>query len=286
VKLWDPKTQQTSDMPAPAVGDKGSEEFWKPMIQAVRRIVSKRGWSERVILLGLGGDLRPGQKSGELLRQWAPTARWDLLSHFSGDPAPRDGRLIATGGLEVGLKEWPWKACGRALPARSLEEAIERPLDFIELPTARWHWQEYSPPLVFRTIPLLWGCVGRIGLDFWLPRGKGPQNHTFFTSINSLTLPGRDGAIPTVRFQMLREAVQDVEVRTAIVRAYLKLPAEQRKPYRVLLDELGKRIAWGGDFLSQNELGHDWPSYVAKVHLTAAELAGVKTDAKWDSPPR
>lgn len=285
VVVWDPKAKTTSEIDAPLIGEPGGEEFWKTMLEGVRRIVKERGWPERIIMLGLGGDIRPGQKTGELMRRWAPYARWNLLSHFSGDPRPQDGKLIATGGLEIGLKEWPWMAFGGAYPAQYYEKRAEEPLDFIELPTARWHWQEYCPPLIFRTIPLQWGRVGRVGLDFWLPRGKGPSNASFFSNMNKITVAGPDGAVPTVRFQMFREAVQDFEVRMAVIRACAKLPDEQRRPYRALLDELGRRIALG-NYLSQNELAYDWPAYVVRVQLAAAELAGAKTDAAWANPPK
>jgi hypothetical protein len=85
---------------------------------------------------------------------------------------------------------------------------------------------------------------------------------------------------------MLREGAQDAEIKAAIVRAYLKLPEDERKPYRALLDELLTRMGWGSPFyLSQSELSCDWPSYVARLHLAAAELAGVKTEATWERPP-
>jgi hypothetical protein len=83
---------------------------------------------------------------------------------------------------------------------------------------------------------------------------------------------------------MLREGVQDAEVKTAIVRAYLNLPEEQRKPYRALLDGLRERMGVSNWFASQQELALDWSSYVARLHLAAAELAGVKTGAKWEQP--
>ena len=62
------------------------------------------------LLAGLGGDMRPGRTSAELMSRWAPWVRWHLLSHFSGDPGPKDGKMIATGGLVVGLKGHPWRA--------------------------------------------------------------------------------------------------------------------------------------------------------------------------------
>lgn len=280
-----PATGAVAETAVPAIGDEGSDRFWRPLLDAVRALVVRRGWPERIIMLALGGDIRPGQKTAELLRQWAPYARWDLLSHFSGDPGPKDGKMIATGGLEVGMMEWPRSAASLRLP--DFEERVAKPFDFLELPTDRWQHQEYSPPLVFRTMTANWGCIGRIGLDFWLARTarEAPRSSSFFSHIESLTVPGPDGPLPTVRFQMLREGVQDAEVKAAIVRAYLKLPEEERQPYRALLDELLVRMAWASPFfLSQSELSYDWPAYVARLHLAAAELAGARTPASWHEP--
>jgi len=288
VHVWDPKANTVTEQEVPVIGAAGSEKFWKPLVDGVRALVVKRGWSERCVMLGLGGDSRPGRKTVDLFKEWAPYARWNYLSHFSGDPGPKDGKLIATGGGEIGLKEWPWLICTRFSTAAQFEERLAAPLDFIEMPTARWMHQEYSPPLLFRTLAMMWGEVGRIGLDFWMARERGKPRATSFigSHINSLTVPGPDGAVPTVRFEMFREGVQDVEVRGGIIRAYLKLPAEQRKGYRELIDELPSRVGQCGGPLPCQELNLDWAGYVARVHLAAAQLAGAKTDARWDQPPK
>ena len=287
VIVWDPKTGETAEQAVPVIGDPGSEQFWKPLVDGVRALVLKRGWSERIVMLGLGGDQRPGRRTVDLFRQWVPYARWNYLCHFSGDPGPKDGKLIASGGGEIGLKEWMWLSFCRIMPATSLEERLANPHDFVELPTKRWQHQEYSPPFLFRTLPQQSGLMGRIGLDFWMARQRDkPRATSFFSHTNALTLPGPHGAIPTIRFQMLREGVQDMEVRLGIIRAYTKLPEEQRGRYRALLDELGSRVGAGRAYLSQHELQFDWPGYVARLQAAAAELAGVTTDAKWDVPPR
>jgi len=287
VAVLDRQTGTISECPVPAIGEEGGEQFWKPLLDGVRALVVRRGWSERIIMLGLGGDIRPGQKTAELMKQWAPYARWDFLSHFSGDPPPKDGRMIATGGMEVGMMEWPCGAASLRLP--QFEERVKKPYDFLEFPTDRWLHQPYSPPLVFRTMTANWGCIGRVGLDFWLARTSrdAPRSTSFFSHVESLTVPGPEGPVATVRFQMFREGIQDAEVKTAIVRAYLNLPEEDRKPYRALLEELLTRMSWGSPFyLSQSELSYDWPGYVARLHQAAADLAGVKSAARWENPPR
>jgi hypothetical protein len=298
IQVVDPKTGAASEADMPHIGDPGAEAFYKDLIDGVREIVTKRGWPASSLLLGLGGDNRPSQEDAALIKQWAPDVRWNLLSHFSGDPgtifnkkgpgmeALKAGKLIAVGGLEVGLKEHPWSGEWNGWPAIKFEDQWAKPTEFVDLGTARWLWQDYSPPIVFRTLPLLWGRLGRVGLDFW-GGGRGTaQNASYFTQSTALTVPGPDGAVPTVRFQMMREGVQDMEVRFSILRACAKLPADQRKSHHELLDDLVRRIASGGQYLSQLELGYDWPAYAARVQETAAELAGAKATAKWEEPPK
>jgi len=296
VTVYDPKTGKASPLAAPPFEAKGAEQFWKPMFDAVRDLVRRRGWSERTIMLALGGDIRPGQKTAGLLRKWAPYARWCLLSHFSGDPGSRayrgphkddfaKGRLIATGGLEVGVKQMPWVSYRRPLTSIQLEQRIFQPLEYLEMPTARWHHEKQSPPLTFRTLPLLWGSVSRIGLDFWLARSGGPRNSSFFSAIDSLTVPGPDGPIPTVRFQALREGVQDQEVRAMLIRAYAKLPEDRREPYRALIDEFPRWTARSADSLNQASMAFEWPAYAARLQDALARLRGEAVDARWDRPP-
>jgi len=272
VQLWDPATGSTTSIAAPNFTDEGAAAFWKPLFEGVRQLVKKRGWSENIIMAGMGGDLRPSKREGDLVREWAPYMRWHVLSHFSGDPAPRDGKQFATGGLEIGVKGHPWRAYLDAFNVARLEKILDD--QYLDLPAARWLWQDDSPPLLFRTLPMIWGTIGQIGLDFW-PEAKGaPRNASYFTSSNSVTVPGPDGAVPTIRFQMLREGVQDMEIRWQIIRAARALPAERRQAVHAVLDEFPQRVKWGTPYLSQCELSYGWPAYVAQVQQLAAELAG------------
>jgi hypothetical protein len=45
-------------------------------------------------------------------------------------------------------------------------------------------------------------------------------------------------------------------------------------------------VAWAAGYLTQYELGYGWRGYVAKVQAAAAELAGAKTGANWETPPQ
>jgi hypothetical protein len=287
VTQWDPATGETTNVTAPTFLDEGAEAFWKPMLDGVHAIVKKRGWPERAIMLGLASDSRPSQRTGELLRQWAPYARWDIYSHFSGDPGCRifykgarakeleAGKLIAVGDLEVGMKEYPW----------GNDETWLQKLEFLDLPLQRAHFYDPSPALTHRTWPMHSGRLARVGLDFW------PQDARYTVpiwGIYPVRMAGRgpEGPLPTVRFWMMRESVQEFEPRLTILESLSKLPADEQKPLRSLLNGLHHRIGTGCLYLSQMELSLDWPSYTAGVYEAAAELAGVKSGAKWEEPPK
>jgi hypothetical protein len=229
----------------------------------------------------MGGDIRPSQKVGELLRESAPYVRWYLLSHYSGDPGPKDRKLIATGGLEIAMKEYP---AGGVLSLPDMEKRILEPFEFLELPTFREH-EDRMTPFMFRMVPMKWGAVGRAALDFWPGRG-GMSCNSWFSHTERMTMPGPSGAIPTIRFQMFREGIQDHELRATIIRAYTKLPEDQRQAYRTLLEEFVKRHTWGSSYLSQMEIAYDWPGYVARLHAAVAELAGTSGKMDWNHPPK
>ena len=291
VTLRDPKTGATENVGAPGFLAEGAEAFWKPMLDGVHKIVLERGWSERVIMVGCAGDTRPAPKTGEVLRQWAPYMRWDIYSHFVGDPGvgggtagvsgmppppgAAPGKLIALGDLEVGLKEHPGGDEGVWLAN----------LDFLDMPLQRASFYDQSPPLAFRTLPMLSGRLARVGLDFW------PENVRYSPLIWGiypirLAVRGPDGPQPTVRLAMMREALQDFEARLVILEALPKLPAPEQASYRALLGDLRRRFAAGNVYLSQAELGLDWPGYAAELYRAAEELSGSAAAARWEAPPQ
>jgi hypothetical protein len=294
VTAWDPRTRVSSDVVAPTFLDEGAEAFWKPMFDGVHAIVKKRGWSERSIMLGCGGDTRASERTGELLRKWAPYARWDIYSHFSGDPGAAyrgpplpgsaPGKFVAVGNLEVGMREAPSGGC---YSAAALEQFWLRKIDYLDLTMHRVTFYDRSGPMMFRTLPMHNGSLSRVGIDFWPVHGRAQYGVLIWGSY-ALALAGRgaEGPIPTVRMLMMRQGLQDFETRLTVVEALPKLPPEQQKTYRELLDELPRRVAVGNAYLAQMELNLDWPDYVAQMHRAAEELSGIKTDAKWEEPPK
>jgi hypothetical protein len=132
---------------------------------------------------------------------------------------------------------------------------------------------------------MLSGRLARVGLDFW------PENVRYSPLIWGiypirLAVRGPDGPQPTVRLAMMREALQDFEARLVILEALPKLPAPEQASYRALLGDLRRRFAVGNAFLSQAELGLDWPGYAAQLYRAAEELSGLAAAARWEAPPK
>jgi hypothetical protein len=308
VTLWDPQTGQTESVPAPNWLTPEADAFWKPLLDGVHEIVvRKRGWPEKTILLGIGSDTRPSVKTGEMFRGWAPYARWDIYSHFSGDPGAggightfykgpplagsAPGKFIAIGNLEVGLKEIYGYYL---LKSDGLEAFTKNGDEYLTATVQRVGPGTQGAPIVYRMQPMIDGRWTRLGIDFW-PEPPSMQRSRYHPLIWGatplwLTWPGPQGPQPTVRLMMIREGLQDFEARLAIAAQLGRLPAERQKPYRELLDDLGRRTPPFGEgpvaLLPQTELSYDWQGYVAALHAAAAELAGVKVQANWDAPPK
>ena len=239
ITQWDPATGKNTPVAVSSFLEDGAEAIWKPMLDGVHKIVLRRGWSERVIMVGTGTDVRPGAKTGEIFRKWAPYARWDIYSHFSGDPddpifgknkgvlpGSAPGKLIAIGNLEVGVKEYPW----------SRYTGLSQ-MEFLDMPLERSWTSDLSSPLVFLSLPLISGRFARLGLDFW-PGDVRYSGLIWGAYPLQLLARGATGPLPTVRLQMVREGVQNFEARLTIIEAMGKLSEERKKPYQGLLNHI------------------------------------------------
>ncbi|NQU21271.1 MAG: hypothetical protein HQ567_08315 [Candidatus Nealsonbacteria bacterium] len=100
----------------------------------------------------------------------------------------------------------------------------------------------------------------------------------------AITTPGPEGALPTVRFQMLREGVQETEVRIFLVQSLDRLPEPRRQQLRRLLDEWvgARRVA---RVLSGAQVSLDGQRLTSRMIAAAAEIAGEQSPARWETPP-
>ncbi|MBI5726101.1 MAG: hypothetical protein HZA50_19230 [Planctomycetes bacterium] len=294
----------------PLYGEAGTEEFWKDVLDGFQKRVVQRGWPQECIMLGVANDARPDPDTIEFFKKIAPYARWEIYTHGRGDPKSKNGKLNA-GGLEIGYYQRPYAITVRKYP---MGDGIMGGWDqaYLMCHSNRNYVLSYSALGTYRTIPDITVMAesrgfARFGLDFWPTKGTGDTGREknimgrYGTNIaldwnlmrsnpRAIAAPGPDGAIPTVRFEMLREGIQETEARIFIEKAITdpkisaRVPPALAKKCHEMLDErllnllLGER-SW------QCYAGAGWQQRTAKLFNLAGEVAktaGIETKI---SPP-
>lgn len=293
VTEFDPATGKMAPMEAPHFGRPGSEQFWKPMIEGVRRIIKQRGVDDRFLLLGEAFDSRPLEPTVEFFQRIAPGMRWQVYAHWVKEPPPSDDRLIALGGLEVGFRINP---NGGGLPEFDRNYPNIPARQFFVAQAHRVAIHHTSSPLSYRAVMRSSGTLARIGLDFWPvyvdDRGRrrsyygSPPNEGWLWRGHSpaITAPGPEGAVPTVRGQMLLECLQETELLISLLRAKQTAPEDIVRRIEQCLAARAK-AELVAKALSQATLSLDWPGMAAREYALAGELAGTPSEGDWDAPP-
>ena len=101
--------------------------------------------------------------------------------------------------------------------------------------------------------------------------------------------PQPDGPLPTVRFQMFREAVQEAEAWLTIVGTCATREDDRAKAYMALYRDAVNLYARGGGVENSTvplaKLSLGWVGAIARSYEAAGELTGAKSAAKWQQPP-
>ena len=256
----------------PMYGDRGSREPWKAAMDGVYAIANRLGLEPGSVMLGCGADSRPHEKTVEFFTSIAPKARWALFTHGRGDPPVRDG-VLTIGSLRVGYYEGPDKPRLRLPLQGRLIGGWDAPL--LKAVSLRGMVTAYSPPASYRcamdaAVADDSRGLARYGLDFWQMQGTADMrggsslitrygtNGTLDINLmrdnpRAIAAAGVDGALPTVRLEMLREGVQETEARIVIEQALARADAEA-----VLGPDLAGRCrALLAERLAANLLGRD-----------------------------
>lgn len=224
-------------IPGPGMGP--ADDTWRAVIQGMRQRVQALGWDPEVLMVGAGADGRPDRHMAEFFNSFDPPVRWVVFSHWRGDPRHGDRPVIIDHGLDVGFAEIP-----DVIDLRQTYDLLgggwgtDAVVPWIS--TFRGHAYPDSALVNYRFMPdisvfsrqnLHFSGIGRIGLDGWQVRDpeSGERRPTWMRQRNGwfrlvrlttgeLTVPGPDGAAPTLRHAQIREGLQEVEARITLER--------------------------------------------------------------------
>ena len=242
---------KASKLQLPQYSDPGAKELWEPLAKALRERMKKRGW-EAACAIGLATDARPAPAVMDLWKQILPGIPWASMAH----PLRTDIQkvpVLYTGGV------WAPRFISYDGTSR---EGWKNPRFVAQF--AR-DVTEYNPLTVFR-------CIGemnvggdqrgfcRWGADCWpvLKDRKGVRTGRAYEryakanwrNLNVKTAflgAGPDGPVATVRFEAMREGIEECEARIFIEQALDggKLPPALAARVKETIAERNRNLVMG-----------------------------------------
>jgi len=273
ITVVDPKTGALSAQPGPAWGTPEARQFWKKLTDAMVPVLKKRGL-ENSLLFGLAGDWRPTQQAMDDINNGAPDVKWAGHSHlkFGGDDHKLFSHAMGMTAILWGINLTPVDPAqgycfGWSNPfflTFYCRNEVKQQQDLPLLPLYRLEverWMGAMPMGIKGGMVFGAGAtgLGRIGADFWNVlkdykgrvranlAGRYPEVAWGQMSMNNcvpwILGQGRNGAVPTVRSEVLREGLQETEARVYLEKAWLDesakamLGEDLRSRVRAALDE-------------------------------------------------
>ncbi len=241
VTVFDRKTGEREAMQVPVFGTPASEKFWTPVLHAIRKRLAAQGMEKSICL----GVLSDGTAPPEVFAMFArilPEAGWTRGCHSTTfAKAPYNLK----GGGKCSYHEFCY-GLGLSDPRKKLPA-----IHAMTGPGAAWFRGEKDyrlPPFIYRTIPerglfCETSGIGRLGLDLWsvpFETGKGkPRWRVLFNrwphssvaghgdpTLVGLADAGDDGPRHSLRFELLREGLQESEALIAVSEALAKHSAK------------------------------------------------------------
>jgi hypothetical protein len=284
VSALDPNSGVVTQMEGPKYTDQGIVEFWKPVVEGVKTRLRERGL-EKAIMVGYSGDVWPKMEVVEAWKTLLPETKWVAVSHFPH---------LKVHDVPVGLNvvKYPRGYEQRVDPA--IKRFYGWQLDHLAVNFYQVGMDNLFPFARGRLMgeKSLEGGergFGGQGADTWEPFDYWPELHMSTTWFG----PGPNGAISTVRFEMMREGLQECEARIFIEKALTdkdlraKLGEARAAQYQGVLDERLRYQLWAHDgfVTDQGQIltigvgypwyaGSGWQERSRKLYEAAADVAG------------
>ncbi len=245
VTVRDPKTGKLENVSAPVNGSDEALAFWKPVLTGVKAILAKAALGDRM-LLATGSDRYPKPATVAMFHKILPDVGWEAHRHH-----PRGGQRMRGEGTNVPVKyissvwgQWGnWDPSERRVRGWQYGADVSRTL---------WTWLDrrtYDPAgftrfrvMCEQTLLADRRGLGQIGADFWPapPEKKGAfRSGTLYSrfprsanvgggnkgcTTNQLFYPGSKGAVPTLRYQLIRENILECEARIFLEKLLVAVP--------------------------------------------------------------
>jgi hypothetical protein len=292
VTVIDEKTGKREAMQVPVFGTPESKKFWTPALMAVKKRLAAQGM-EKSICLGVLSDGTAPPAVFKMFAEILPEAGWTRGCHsttFAKAP------YALKGGGKCSYHEFCY-GLGLANPRKKMPR-----IHAMTGPGAAWFRGEKDyrlPPFIYRTIPerglfCETSGIGRLGLDLWsvpFQSGKGkPKWRVLFNrwphssvaghgdpTLVGLAHAGKDGPQHSLRFELLREGLQESEalivVSEAMEKHAAKIGPDLAAECRALLTERidvcrTGRTARGGSTISSPGSGRSSAARRGRVSRT------------------
>ena len=271
VTRLDPATGKTEVLTLPRYAESAGRSAWRPLWAELRRRLARRGL-EGTLLLGMVSDLQPDKDDAEALKDLSGDLPWAAQCHpaLLRDKPPRNNRIVQ-GVADVGYVAHVYAVSFQVNPALGRLYGWQSPVH-----TAHYYrgYELLGAPLEVRLHPefaLTGGQrgVGRIPAEFWpvlrdaqgRRRGRVAERYpeNLWRNLDICTwflAPGPDGPVATVRFEHLREGIQECEARILIEAALLdrskrtRLGEDLARRAQEMLDERHRamwRTVWANE---------------------------------------
>lgn len=259
ISVLDPKTGKIATQDGPIHGTLESADFWRPVLTQLRDLLAQRGLADN-LLIGYCADRQPDEATVGVFHDLLPDAGWQATRHppIANDTLPYRGGAVPSryqANVWGGWENWDpdeRRVYGWKHPVKpGLRTWLDRGL-FDASPVCQFRLACEQSLLADRH------GLGQIGADFWpVP---GPDGKTASTMVGrfpstsegnlgiyagQLLYPGPDGPVASVRYQMLRENIQECEARIFLEKLLLespsRLPPNLSAKVQAMLDE---RTRW------------------------------------------
>jgi len=254
VTTLDPATKEVGITNLPRFEDANSnaKAIWKSLFDELHKRMAKRGL-EKTMLLGMASDYCPSKEELAVLQEVSGNLPW--INHTHG--GNRVGAKL-NGIATVAYTAYVWNVTYAKDPGKQ-GFGWKRPELYAEFRRggSMSDWP-LSTSLLFPELQITGGQrgIGRIGADFWAAlRDKSgqrrsrvwekyPQSLWHSCNLSShMLVPGPTGPVASIRYELMREGVQECEARIAIERVLTnealkaKVPADLAARCQQLLDE-------------------------------------------------